>query len=138
MNEEELKNRLMYDLSLINMPVSEVDIYLRPYSKTYYGRYFPVYDDNKDKPKIYLYPYKNRRGEFLDYEQILTTGIHEMCHHIQYMDKNFVRNKGVMHDSNFWRLYNHYVARAENFNLIGGEEPCELFGRNLRVAQNYS
>lgn len=43
-----------------------------------------------------------------------------MCHHLQYTSGSFVRNKGVMHNANFWKLYNHYIDRAERLNLIGG------------------
>lgn len=121
MSEEELETRLLFNLSQINLPVYEVDVHLRPFSKTYYGRYFPVYDDKKVKPKIYIYPYENTKGDFMDYSKILETAIHEFCHHIQYTSGSFVRNKGVMHDTQFWKLYNHYRERAKKFNLIEGD-----------------
>ncbi len=117
----ELETRLLSDLSHINLPVDEVDIFLRPYSKTYYGRYFPVYNDREARPKIYLYPYENERGDLMSYDIILQTVIHEFCHHIQYTSGSFVRSKGVMHDTQFWRLYNHYIKRAEKYQLMGGE-----------------
>lgn len=125
MSQEELKTRLLSDLSHINMPVDEVSLVIRPYSKTYYGRYFPVYDDKRVKPKIYLYPYENTEEDLLSYDIILQTAIHEFCHHIQYASGSFVRNKGVMHDTQFWKLYNHYEERAKRYQLIGGEAPHE-------------
>lgn len=121
MNQEELKSRLLSDLSLINLPVYEVNLVLRPYSKTYYGRYFPVYNEDRTTPKIYIYPYENVDEDLMEYDTILQTAIHEFCHHIQYTSGSFVRNKGVMHDSQFWKLYNHYLERARKYELIGGE-----------------
>lgn len=122
MNQEELKTRLLSDLSQINLPVHEVELIIRPFSKTYYGRYFPVYDDKEVKPKIHIYPYANKDNtELMDYSEILQTAIHEWCHHIQYTCGDFVRRKGVMHDTNFWKLYNHYMNRAVKYQMIGGE-----------------
>ena len=121
MNLEDLKNRLLSDLSLLNLSVDEVDLFLRPYSSTYYGRYFPVYDEKKIKPKIYVYPFENKKGKLMSYDVVLDTAIHEFCHHIQYSSGSFVRKKGVMHDTQFWKLYNHYIERAKRYNLIGGE-----------------
>lgn len=121
MHREELKDKLLSDLSKIKLPVEEVEISLRPYSKTYYGRYFPVYNDKETKPKIYIYPYENSNGDLMSYDLILSTAVHEFCHHIQYTSGSFVRNRGVMHDPQFWKLYNLYTERARNYELIGGE-----------------
>ncbi len=124
MSQEELKTRLLSDLSLINLPVDEVDLFIRPFSKTYYGRYFPVYDEKRTRPKIYVYPYENTEEDLMSYDMILETAIHEFCHHVQYTSGSFVRNKGVMHDTQFWKLFNHYVERAKKYQMIGGEK-CE-------------
>ena len=121
MNEEELKTRLLSDLSMLNLPVYEVDLFIRPFSKTFYGRYFPVYNDKETKPKIYVYPYENIKNELMSYDTILETSIHEFCHHIQYASGSFIRNKGVMHNTQFWKLYNHYIERAKKYQLLGGE-----------------
>lgn len=118
---QELKTRLLSDLSHLNLPVDEVDLFIRPFSKTLYGRYFPVYDEKEVKPRIYIYPYENTYGDLMSYDQILETSIHEFCHHIQYTNGCFVRSRGVMHDTQFWKLYNHYVDRAKKYQLIGGE-----------------
>lgn len=124
MHQEELKVKLLSDLSKLNLPVDEVDLSLRPFSKTFYGRYFPVYNDKETKPKIYIYPYANCVGEFMSYDDVLRTAVHEFCHHIQYTSGSFVRNKGVMHNPQFWKLYNHYINRAINLKMIG-ESYCE-------------
>lgn len=122
MSQEELNTRLLFDLSQLRLPVDEVDLFLRPFSKTYYGRYFPVYDEKRVRPKIYVYPYENTQGEFMKYDTILETAIHEFCHHVQYTSGSFVRTKGVMHDTQFWKLYNHYIERAIKYELLGGEK----------------
>ena len=118
MSQEELKTRLLFDLSQLNLPVYEVDLYMRPFSKTLYGRYFPVHDEKRVRPKIYIYPYENEDLELMEYKTILETSIHEFCHHIQYTSGCFVRNKGVMHDTQFWKLYNHYIERAKKYQLL--------------------
>lgn len=121
MNHEELKTKLLSDLSLINLPVDEVNLFIRPFSKTYYGRYFPVYNEEEIMPKIYIYPYENKRGDLMHYDLILETAIHEFCHHIQYASGSYERIKGVMHNPQFWKLYNLYHERAIKNRLIGGD-----------------
>lgn len=125
MSQEELITRLLSDLSQLKLPTYEVDLYIRPFSKTYYGRYFPVYNDKETKPKIYLYPYEDSNNDtFMEYDSLLQTVIHEFCHHLQYTSGSFVRNRGVMHNAEFWKLYNHYTNRAKQYFMIGGEV-CE-------------
>lgn len=121
LTKEELYQQLTSDLQQINLPLDEVDISFRPFSKTYYGRYFPVYNDKTHKPRIFIYPYDNEQGDFMNYKEIMKSTIHEFCHHIQYTDRCFVRNKGVMHDTQFWKLYNHYLERAIKYRMIEGD-----------------
>lgn len=116
LSEEELYQRLVNDLVSLKLPVEEINLVLRPYSSTYYGRYFP------SSNKVFIYPYKNEKGEFLDYSDILCTTIHEMVHHIQHQDPTFVRRKGVMHNPQFWCLYNHFVSRAVKLGIISRKE----------------
>lgn len=120
MTEEELYHKLLSDMKRLNLPVYEVEIFFRPYSKTYYGRYFPSREEDI-KPKLYLYPYKNNRGKFLSYDVILWTAIHETVHHIQYSDKSFRRKRGIMHDAQFWKLNNHYINRAIKYKMLSME-----------------
>lgn len=111
MSNEELKMRLIKDLELVGLPINEVDLQIRPYSKSYFGNYFPVCDDRK-VAKIYLYPYISKMNRIMyPYSELLLTTIHEMCHHIQFSSSEFVRKHGVMHDENFWKLYNTYKSR---------------------------
>ena len=117
MNEKELYHKLMSDLNILRLPITEVEVVLRPFSKTYYGRYFPK-SNKREKPRIFLYPYENDKGEFLDYDKVLETAIHEFIHHLQYSDPNFKRRDGIMHDPSFWKLYNHYIRRAEKYEMM--------------------
>lgn len=80
-----------------------------------------MYNEKQTRPKIYVYPYETKEEDLMSYDLILETSIHEFCHHIQYTSGSFVRNKGVMHDTQFWKLYNHYIERAKKYQLIGGE-----------------
>ena len=123
MNSCELDAQLTRDLKLLNIPIDEVDLFIRPFSVTYFGRYFPSADDSV-RPRVFLYPYSDKEGNMYPYRDILLTLIHEMVHHIQHTNCSFVRLKGVMHDTNFWKLYNRYVSKAEKYKLIGGET-CE-------------
>lgn len=125
MSQEVLKTRLLSDLSQLNLPIDEVDLYIRPFSKTFYGRYFPVHNDKEIRPKIYIYPYINKKEDLMEYDKILETAIHELCHHIQYTSGSFVRSRGIMHDIQFWKLYNHYIERAKKYQMIGGEKQYE-------------
>lgn len=123
MSVEDLRHKLLSDLWELNLPLDEVDVFFRPYSKTYYGRYFPARDEAQTRPKIYIYPLETRCGKLLPYETILSTAVHELCHHIQYAGGH-VRVKGVMHDSHFWKLYKHYMKRAAKRNLVSAEVEC--------------
>ena len=117
-----LHNRILEDLERLKLPVEEVYIILRPYSKTYLGRYYPLELSNMDKPKIFLYPYSDEKGNILSYGRILSSAIHEMIHYLQDTNPNFVRYQNVMHDPKFWALYNFYMRRARDLNIIEKEE----------------
>ena len=114
---QELYHRLLSDLKQVGIKPS-FTLELRPYSKTYYGRY----DPNLDKVTVYLYEDK-ARTKLTKYEELLLTTIHEAVHAIQWHDKSFVRRKGVMHNADFHRLYNMYAERAK-VHFTGGEKSC--------------
>ena len=116
MTENELHYKVVEDLFILGLPVEEVVITFRPYSKTYYGRYFP------DRQEMYLYPYLNKSGDFMSYDLIIKGAIHEMCHHVQHTNPVYHRTKGVMHDPQFWSLYNHYLSRAHDLGVLPNEE----------------
>lgn len=116
-SEKYLVHRLIEDLESIGLPVDEVDIFIRPYSSTYYGRYYTSVDEKKCKHRIFIYPYKDKAGNMYPYSEILSTAIHEMIHHVQYAS-GFVRYKGVAHDTNFWTLYERYINKAIDKKLM--------------------
>lgn len=105
---QELYHRLLSDLKQVGIKPS-FTLELRPYSKTYYGRY----DPNLDKVTVYLYEDK-ACTKLTEYEELLLTTVHEAVHAIQWHDKSFVRRKGVMHNADFHRLYNLYAERAKS------------------------
>ena len=117
MSSDELVCRLTKDLITLHLPIDEVDLSIRPYSTTYYGRYYPSADKSV-RPRIFIYPYSDKQGSMYSYAKVLETAIHEMVHHIQHTDESFTRIKGVMHDTNFWKLYQRYVTKAES--IVGG------------------
>ena len=131
---QDLYHRLLKDMSSIGIPTT-FNFELKPYSKTYYGRY----DPNLDKVTVYVYEDKSCR-RMMRYEDILLTSIHEAVHSIQWKDESFVRRKGVMHNTEFFTLYNAFSDKAKSMLLIrevrnarvlktsGGESPkvpCE-------------
>lgn len=109
---KELHHRLLSDLRRVGITVS-FDLVLRPYSKTYFGRY----DPNKNEVTLYVYEDKACTRE-TKYEELLLTLIHEAIHCIQWHDKSFVRIKGVMHNAEFYRLYGMYSDRAKSILLL--------------------
>ncbi len=116
MCEKTLMTRLLSDMSSLGLPVCEVDVIFRPYSKTYYGRYYPSVNE-ATKAKIAIYPYEIP-GEFMEYNHIVKTGVHEFTHHLQYTSGFYVRRKGIMHNQQFWELYNYYIDRAYRFGIL--------------------
>lgn len=115
---EEIYYRLVSDLRNLKLPVDEVELHIRPFSKTYYGRYFPSHESD-EKPRIFIYPFTNKKNTECDsYNQIVSTAIHEMVHHLQYTSPNFTRYKGIMHDTQFWQLYHHYMNRAIKLEIV--------------------
>lgn len=109
---QELQSRLIKDLKKIGIK-SEFKLRLRPYSKTYFGRYDP---SSKDII-LYVYMDSSCKRQY-PYEQLLGTAIHEAVHCIQWSDNNFVRIKGVMHNPEFHTLYNFYSGKAKALQLL--------------------
>ena len=109
---QELYHRLLIDLRKVGITVV-FNLELRPYSKTYYGRY----DPNVNKVTLYVYEDK-ACTKMTKYEELLMTLIHEAVHCIQWHDKSFVRRKGVMHDAEFHRLFNMYKDKAKSILLL--------------------
>ena len=64
LSEEELQHRLFTDLQKLRLPVDEFAIVIRPYSKTFYGRYFPEYNGKIAEVRVYPYKFKKPNLEF--------------------------------------------------------------------------
>lgn len=103
-SEEMLLVFLKRDLKKIGLYDSSVEIKIRPFSKTFEGRYFIK------SQRIFLYPY-DREGRY-DYAEVFKTLVHEMIHHLQYQNPSYERVKGVMHNAEFYKLYEHYIKKA--------------------------
>ena len=109
---QELHHRLLTDLRKVGINES-FRLELRPYSKTYFGRY----DPNVDKVTLYVYEDKSCT-RYIKYEDLFMTLIHEAIHCIQWHDNTFVRRKGVMHDAEFYRLFSEYKDKAKSILLM--------------------
>lgn len=109
---QELYHRLIRDMKRVGIPI-DFTLELKSFSKTYFGRY----DPNSNKITVYIYEDKSHTSMY-SYVDILMTCIHEAVHSIQWHDESFVRRKGVMHDADFFRLYNHYSDKAKSILLL--------------------
>lgn len=109
---QELYYRLLKDIRKIGI-TANFELELKFYSKTYFGRY----DPNINKVTIYVYE-DPKCSKLIKYEDLLMTTIHEAIHCMQWQDKSFVRLKGVMHDAEFYRLFNMYSDRAKSLLLL--------------------
>lgn len=110
--------KLRNDLLKIGLDV-DFTLSLKPYSKSYYGRY-----DVKSST-IIIYVQKTPEGEMYSYLDILLTTIHEAIHCLQWHDPKFKRVRGVMHDLEFKRLYAVYSNRAKARLLLKEVLSCD-------------
>lgn len=115
MTEEKIKSLLQQDLRVLGVDTTGFELVLKPYSKTYYGRYVP----SKKRVIVYLYEDSDFRNQY-PYEDIFSTVLHEVVHHIQWSDPNFKRIKGVMHNSEFYSIYNNLMRRHKIFRVVNG------------------
>lgn len=109
---QELRDRLLKDLRVLGIK-NEFTLILRPYSKTYFGRF----DPNTKEIVLYVHMDSECKRQY-PYSELLDTAIHEAVHSIQWSDENFVRVKGVMHNPEFYKLYNHYSGKAKALQLL--------------------
>ena len=95
MTEQELYDKLV-EIS----GVSDFHLELKQtYSESYWGRYFP------GRKLIRLYALQECGEQYPD-DIIIREGLHELTHHIQYHHIPFwERRKGVMHDEDFWNIF---------------------------------
>lgn len=113
MTEEEIRNSLLRDLIALNIDVKGFEIVLKPYSKSYYGRYMPKYK----RVIVYLYEDIELQKQY-SYEEIFSTVLHEVVHHIQWSKPDFERVKGVMHNADFYNIYNGLMRRHKIYKSV--------------------
>lgn len=103
---ESLAKSLLKDLSALNIP-TDFTLKLRFYSKYCFGKY----DPNSDVIILYVFADKNHCNLY-SYELLLRTLIHECVHRLQWKSETYVRLKGVMHNAEFYKLFNEYSKLA--------------------------
>lgn len=110
---QELFSLLLKDLKTVGVPISARQLVIKNYSSCNYGTYNP----NTDKITLYVSREKDRYVPY-NYEDILMTAIHECCHYMQWHDPDFVRVRGVMHNPQFYKMYNKYAEKANAMLLM--------------------
>lgn len=110
-----LRSRILSDLKLMGLTV-RLPIIFRPYSKTMWG----YYDVSKDWIVIYAYSDKSRK-RFVHYNILFRTILHEYVHALQRKASAWKRYKGVMHDAEFWNMYNFLVSVAVERGILYGK-----------------
>lgn len=108
-----LKSRLLSDLQALNIDTKGFKLTLKPFSKTYYGRYKP----NIKEVIVYVYEDSNQTNLF-PYEKIFSTALHESVHHMQWSNPDFKRIKGVMHNAEFYLVYNRLMRKHKIYRTL--------------------
>lgn len=118
----QLRDKLCQDLTAIGIfPITpkegkpDITIQIRPYSKSYYGRFVPKSN------KMFIYCCSNPNGIKYPYSHLLKTAIHEGVHALQRNDPKFIRVRGVMHNAEFHSLMWEYTKIARDLKLFDYE-----------------
>lgn len=131
-----ITRRLLQVLNLLCISPRELkyDLTFKHYSKHFYGRYHRYKPETGKLPNVSVFIFKNKeKTELYPFEDLVSTLIHEVCHHIQYSQPDFVRRKGVMHDKEFWDLYNAYMsAYLKHSKEKGGKRYEESIRKSIR------
>lgn len=102
MNIEFFIDQMQKDLKKLNLPY-DFNLVLKKLSKRYWGKY------NPNNSNLILYCLDEEGRVVVPYNKIFKHLIHEAVHHYQWKHcKNFIRYKGVMHNSDFYKLEVHY------------------------------
>lgn len=110
-----LLKRIKSDLKLMGLDV-RLPIILRPYSKTMWG----YYDVSKDWIVLYVYSNKSHT-RFVHYNILFRTILHEYVHVLQRKASAWKRYEGIMHDTEFWKMYNYLTSLAVERGVIYGK-----------------
>lgn len=123
--------KILKDLKLLGLSPSKLkyDLQFKNYSSCYYGKYLRP-RNNEYLPKVFIYLYKDPHNkELFEYKELISTVIHEICHHLQWSNPDFVRVKGVMHNKEFWDLWNKYMNK---YYKLTNEEKGERYVNSLK------
>ena len=113
--EESLESKLLSDLREMGVVIhSRLD--LRAYSKTMWGCYYC----DRDLIRVYVYEDRGKK-RLIPYPLILKTVLHEYTHSLQHKSSSYKRRKGLMHDGNFYLIYNNLLKRAEKAGVLYNE-----------------
>lgn len=107
-----MEKRIAKDLKKMGLTVRS-NISLRPFSKTMNGYYNP----NTDLIVVYVYDDKDNEL-YIDYNVIFRTLLHEYVHSLQHGSSHWRRRKGVMHDVEFWKMYNSLLSKAYERGIL--------------------
>ena len=110
----------------LGLPV-DFTLDLRGYSQTLYGCYM------REEKRVVVYVLNKDRKTYVDLEEILSTSIHEVIHHFQYVhDKAFTRKYGVMHDPSFLKLEKKLLEKLDYYM-----EELETNGKSNHTKQQH-
>lgn len=102
-----LHSTLLSDLTRLGLDTSGFELVLRPYSRTWDGTY------NSRRRIITLYVYRDEgRCVPYSYKELFCVLLHEYVHYKQWTNPNYVRWKGIMHDAEFYEIYNGLEPKA--------------------------
>lgn len=125
MSIDELRTKLLNDLRALNINTDGMTLVVKPYSKSYNGRYFPK--DNR----IFLYAYRDpNRTCMYPYSRLMKTLLHEVVHFIQWNDPEYVRVKGIMHNEEFYRIYNSLERQYKRKVMMNRVKPITKMGES--------
>ena len=110
---QEYKDRIIKDLKSLNIDTEGFKLVLKPFSKSYYGRY------KVSTKTIWVYIYADKQcTKLYPYDRLFETVLHECVHHIQWSDPHYIRVKGVMHNPEFYLIYNRLIRKYRIYKII--------------------
>lgn len=111
-----LLKKIYRDLDSIGINM-RLPLILRSYSKRRWG----YYDILKDEIVIYVFS-DPTCSRLTHYNILFRIILHEYVHALQHKSSNWRRYKGIMHDVEFWQIYNNLVNLAVERGIIYGRK----------------
>ena len=113
-DKDKLLKKIHKDLEIIGINMRS-PLILRRYSKRRWG----YYDVLKDEIVVYVFS-DMLCTRLTHYNILFRIVLHEYTHLLQHKSSNWVRYKNVMHDVQFWQIYNNLVDLAVERGIIYG------------------